>query len=77
MRTFIRFHHHVLPQGIAVEMWDLFKSTSLSAANDMLWIRKCTRRSYVSNDTLDLINKSRRARLDSFPKARELRHQTL
>ena len=32
---------------------------------------------HVSNDTLDLIDKSRRARLDSLPEARELRRQTL
>ena len=58
-------------------MWDFFKTTTLSTASGVLGIRKGTRRSFVSNDTLDLIDKSRRARLDSLPEARELRRQTL
>ena len=66
-----------LPQGTAEEMWDFFKTTTLSTASGVLGIRKCTRRSFVSNDTLDLIDKSRRARLDSLPDARELRRKTL
>ena len=55
-----------LPQGTAEEMWDFFKTTTLSTASGVLGIRKCTRRSFVSNDTLDLIDKSLRAGLDSF-----------
>ena len=66
-----------LPRGTAEEMWDFFKTTTLSTASGVLGIRKCTRRSFVSNDTLDLIDKSRRARLDSLPEARELRRKTL
>ena len=66
-----------LPLGTPQEMWDYFKATTLSAASDVLGIRKRTRRSFVSNDTLDLIDKSRRARLDGLPEARELRRRTL
>ena len=57
-------------------MWDFFKTTTLSKASSVLGIRKCTR-SFVSNDTLDLIDKIRRARLGSLPEAMELKCQTL
>ena len=57
------------PQGTVEEMWDFFKDTTPSKASGVLGICKCTR-SFASNDTLDLIDKSRRARLDSLPEAR-------
>ena len=64
--------------GISVvESYSLILLSRLSAASDVLGIRKCTRGNFVSKDTLDLIDKRCRVRLDSFPEAREQRRPTL
>ena len=67
-----------LPAGDDPEvMWNDFKTAVLSTASERLGKRRSARRSFVSKSTLDLVEKSRRARLDGDPAARELRRRTV
>ena len=52
-------------------MWNFFKATTLSVAGERLGVRRVTRKGFVSEGTLRLIDKSREARLSGDPEARE------
>ena len=58
-------------------MWNFFKTTTLSVAGERLGVRRVTRKGFVSEGTLRLINKSREARLSGDPEARKLRRLTV
>ena len=58
-------------------MWNFFKTTTLSVAGERLGVRRVTRKGFVSEGTLRLIDKSREARLSGDPEARKLRRLTV
>ena len=58
-------------------MWNFFKATTLSVAGERLGVRRVTRKGFVSEGTLRLIDKSREARLSGDPEARKLRRLTV
>ena len=53
-------------------MWNFFKTTTLSVAGERLGVRRVTRKGFVSEGTLTLIEKSREARRSGDPEARKL-----
>jgi exonuclease III len=64
--------------GDPEQMWSSFKTAILEAAGDVIGTRSRARKSFISSDTLALIERARKARLSGEPAlARSLRRQVV
>ena len=59
-------------------MWSSFKTTIFDVASGFVGTRRRVKKNFVSQETLDTIDQSRRARLDGIAELfRQLRHKTV